>query len=273
MIELSQITLLLQNLGLSKREAEVYLTLLELNEALPSTLAKKLGQKRPTCYLTLEKLQTRGLASSVKKKGVLYYQATKPDRFLEIERSRAQQLEKTLSSLTSALPELLSLHQKYSATPQMSVFYGKEGLIQVMEDTLTSKTELLCWCNGDLALESLKEYYPEYLRRKIKKNLWLKGVSTYDKASLHDKKYGAKELREVYLIPKEEYPIQNEINIYDDKVAIISHTDEIGVIIQNEHIANTQRAIFKLTFERAKELEKKVLTEEDIKYLKGKSKS
>jgi len=74
-------------------------------------------------------------------------------------------------------------------------------------------------------------------------------------------------LREVYLIPKEEFYFDNEINIYDDKVAIISHEDQVGVIIQNEHIANSQRAIFKLAFQHAKELEKSILTKKDIKFL------
>ena len=254
MTDLSQITLLLQNLGLSKREAEIYLALLELNEALPSTLAKKVGQKRPTCYLTLEKLQARGLASSVKKKGILYYQATKPDYFLEKERTRAQELEKTLTSLTSALPELLSLHQKYTATPQMSVFYGKEGLIQVMEDTLNSKTELLCWSNVEVAESTfMKDYHPAYVTKKIRRKIWSKCLFTPDKVAVHLKKQSKKQLREVRFIPKSKYEFENEINIYDDKVSIISHRDQLGVIIQNQAIADSQRALFYLAYENARE--------------------
>ena len=147
----------------------------------------------------------------------------------------------------------------------MSVFEGKEGIMQIMEDTLTSSTDLLCWCNGDLALKALKDYYPIYLKKKVEMKLWLKGVSTYDEASLADKRRGKKELREVYLIPQDKYPIQNEINIYDDKLAIISHEDEVGVIIQNKAIADTQRAIFMMTFEYAKLLEPKILSKEHKK--------
>ena len=55
------------------------------------------------------------------------------------------------------------------------------------------------------------------------------------------------------------YLFKNEINIYDDKVAIISHEDQIGVIIQNKNIADTQRSIFELGFEYAKILEKQKL--------------
>ena len=54
------------------------------------------------------------------------------------------------------------------------------------------------------------------------------------------------EKREVHLVPADKFPMSNEINIYDDKVAIISHKDLMGVIIQNKQIADTQRSIFKL---------------------------
>lgn len=79
---------------------------------------------------------------------------------------------------------------------------------------------------------------------------------------------GKEELREVYLVPKEKFPFENEINIYDDKVAIISHADKVGVIIQNQSIADTQKAIFKLAFEYAQIVESKTLTKEDLLYLK-----
>jgi sugar-specific transcriptional regulator TrmB len=268
MIDPSVLTQLLKNIGFSEKEATVYLTLLELNEALPAGIARKTGLKRPTTYLVLEELQKRGIVSSVKKSGVLYYQASKPEVFLEKERQRMGNVNKTLETLSTALPELQSLHQQYAATPQMSVYYGKEGLIQIMEDSLEAKTELLCWVNSDMALHSiLSDYYPTYIRKKVKNKLWLRGIFGYDKTALLFKKNGKKELREVYLVPKDKFYFDNEINIYDDKISIISHEDEMGVIIQNEHIANTQRAIFNLAFEHAKELEMQILTKDDIDYL------
>ena len=252
---------LFEELGLNETESKVYLALLELEEALPSSIARRAQVKRPTTYVVLEQLKKRGLVSHTKRNGTLYLRAVSPEFILEERKNQNRRLEE-------ALPELLNLNRRYEVMPQMSVFEGHEGIIQIMEDTLTSSTELLCWCNGDLALKSLESYYPIYLKKKVEKNLWLKGVSTYDQASLHDKKYGGKELREVYLIPKDKYPIQNEINIYDDKVAIISHVDEIGVIIQNKHIADTQRAIFMMCFEYAKILEPTLLTKRDKEYLK-----
>lgn len=42
------------------------------------------------------------------------------------------------------------------------------------------------------------------------------------------------------------------LNIYNDKIAILSYTDLVGVIIQNQALADMQRSIFNLSFQIAK---------------------
>lgn len=246
---------LLQKIGFTEKEAQIYLTVLEFNEAIPSTVARRTGIKRANTYQILENLEKRGMLSHVKREGSLFFQAVKPELFIESERKKQEEMKSSLDTLATALPELSSLHL-FPNTPQMAVFKGKSGIIQIMEDTLTTKTELLCWANPEIVFHLLKDYYPSYIEKKVSRKIWLKGIFCYDPIGLHFKNRSKEELREVYLIPKEEYPFKNEINIYDDKVAIISHEDEIGVIIQNQNIANTQRAIFNLGFKYAKLLDK-----------------
>jgi len=254
----------LQRIGLSDKEAAVYLTLLEFQEALPSVISRKSGIKRPTTYVVLAYLEKRGLASHVKRGNSLYYRALNPYALLEDQHKRYSELEKVL-------PELVSLNEKYSATPQMTVFEGREGIVKIMDDTLRTSTELLCWADVALATGTLlKDYYDSYIDTKVRRKIWLRGIFCYDKAALYYKKRGEEQLREVYLIPKDKFPFKNEINIYDDKVAIVSHQDKIGVIIQNKNIADTQRSIFNFGFEYAKILEKDVLTSKDLKYLRSK---
>lgn len=244
-----ELTNILQNIGLTEKEAKIYLTLLELKESLPSVIARKSAVKRPTTYVILDELQKKGIVSHVKKGKFLYFRALHPRALLEDQHDK-------YSALAKAIPELLKLHEKYSATPQMSVFEGEEGLIRIMEDTLTTKTELLCWADASLAVGSLKEYYPNYIAKKVKRGIQLRGIFCRDEVALDLQQREKEELREVYLIPKEKFPFKNEINIYDDKIAIISHHDQIGIIIQNKNIADTQRAIFELGFEYAKMLDK-----------------
>jgi sugar-specific transcriptional regulator TrmB len=248
----------LQTMGFKEKEARVYLALLELNEALPGTLSRKTGVKRSTTYLILEQLERKGLASHIKKMGHLYFQACKPELLIEAQTKKYAKAKTELESLKTILPALSHLHQDLTATPQMSVFRGKEGLIQIMEDTLTVKDKmLLCWANTDLAVNTLlSDYHPSYLKKKIKRKIWSKCLFLNDETGIKLQNRSQKELREVRFIPKDLYYFENEINIYDDKMSIISHKDMLGVIIQNEAIANTQRTIFRFAFEYAKSLGK-----------------
>jgi len=251
----------LENIGLSDKEAKVYLALLEYGEALPSVISRRAGVKRPTTYVILDQLKARGLAAHSKKGDSLYFSALDPYSLVDSQHDKYSALEK-------ALPELLNLNSKYSVTPQMRVFEGKNGLIKMMEDTLTTKTELLCWADVSLATETLlSDYYPEYVKKKVAAEIWLRGIFNYGQKALEYKKNGEKEYREVYLIPNNKFPFKNEINIYDDKISIISHSDNVGVIIQNKSVADTQKSIFEFAFEYAKEVENKILTKTDRKFL------
>lgn len=235
----------LQNIGFSEKESKIYLALLSLKEALPSTVAKKAGTKRPNTYFILEDLAKNGLVSKVKRGGYYHFQAISPNSLIE-------DYYKKYDDLKNSLPELVTLHESYVAQPQMSLFEGERGIIRIMDDTLTTSTEILCWADVELAVTSFKEYYPNYLKKRVEKGIFLKGIFCDDKFARDSKKRSEKELREVCLISKKDYPFKNEINIYDDKVAIISHKDKVGVIITNQNIADTQRSIFKFAFKYAK---------------------
>jgi HTH-type transcriptional regulator, sugar sensing transcriptional regulator len=243
------LTKILQSIGLTEKEAKIYIALLELQESQPSIIAKRANIKRSTAYVLLESLKKRGLVSHCKKNEQTFYRSTNPATLLEYE-------ENKIDSLKESLPEFIALKGKFTITPQMSIYEGKRGLIQIMEDTLTTSTELLCWANPTIVFSLLEDYYPSYIETKVKRKIWLRGIFCADKIGKSFKEKGHEELREVYLIPKKDFPFKNEINIYDDKVAIISHEDQVGVIIQNQNIADTQRAIFELGFKAAKMLDK-----------------
>lgn len=242
----------LQALNFTEKEAKTYLALLELHEALPSVISKKVGLKRPTTYMALEKLLERGLVTCVKKQKVLYYQAIKPEIFLEKEQSRLEDSKSNLSTLTEALPKLYATHENYTKTPQMSVYHGRDGVIQVMEDSLTTKGEILCWSNVEIAESTfLTNYHPSYVKKKVERKIHSKCLFDKSVGAIYLKTQSMKQLREVRFISDSKYKFENEINIYDDKVSIISPRDEIGVIIQNKAIADSQRALFYMAFEKA----------------------
>jgi sugar-specific transcriptional regulator TrmB len=246
----------LKDHGLKSTEAAAYLSLLGLAEATPAQIARNARLPRPTAYLALDTLSQMGLIASVRKQRKLSYRALSP--YMLLERSRDRH-----AALKDAMPELSMLAASAAESrPHMSVFEGPRGLVQMMEDTLGSKTPILYWADMTLVVSSIfKNYWPEYIRKRVERGITTRGILSGDALALEFKKRGTQELREAVLMPKKRFPFKNEINIYDHKVAIISHNDLLGVIIENRNIAETQRSIFEFAYEYAVHLEPQTLKE------------
>ena len=235
---------ILTAIGLTDKEARVYLSLIELGTSLVSQIATKSSINRVTTYDILKRLKIKGLISSTTKNRLKYFTATDPEII-------AAKFEQRAKNLTDAVPNLQRLRGE-TAHPRIQYFEGLEGIKTIYADTLTSKTEILNFSNSEEIRKHWPTYNKDYVEKREKKNIHLKGIIPNDeegkKVKAEDKLYH----REMRLIPKEKYPFTNEINIYNDKVAIISFTDElIGMIIQSKEIANTQRAIFQMTWDFA----------------------
>ena len=70
----------LEELGLSDKEAVVYLALLQFDNAAPSQIAEKTKLNRSTVYVVLESLEKKGLASETNVGKTVHYQAAAPER-------------------------------------------------------------------------------------------------------------------------------------------------------------------------------------------------
>lgn len=249
----------LQKIGLSDKDAEVYLACLELGTQPASVIAKKTGLKRPTTYLILEGLVHKGLVSEYSGTNVKFFTAVQPDYLLHYLEKQRRELQAHERQLTELLPQFHSLANPYSLNPRVRFFDGIEGIEAVMEDTLTSKNPICCYSSIDswFSKDDLKKYIIEYGKKRVfEKKIPLRGI-------ILDTPAGRKYLEEDYppdakmtetrWCPKDIALITSEINIYDNKIAICSlgRHDLIGVIIESEDIANTQRSIFELAWRAA----------------------
>ena len=135
----------------------------------------------------------------------------------------------------------------------MRVFEGSSGLRHVMEDTLTSKGEILCWVDIELVTKKIfKVYWSEYVKKRLQRKVRVRAIMATDQAAISFQTRDRQELRESVLISKSKFPLRGEMNIYNDKIAILSYDEPVGVIIQNRTIAEMQRSIFNLSFEMVK---------------------
>jgi sugar-specific transcriptional regulator TrmB len=236
---------ILKNIGLNEKESKIYLACLELGSSTVSAIAKRAKINRVTAYDVLDRLVEKGFINHITKEKAKYYNPTKPDLVYENTKRKVYDFKKIL-------PELKRL-QGETPHPRVKYFEGIEGIKAIYEDTLSSKTDILNYANS----EEVRHYWPgydeEYVIKRARKKIFLRGIAPLDDAGLKVKSENKKYYRDIKLIPREKHNFTNEINIYDNKVSIISFKGGlIGMIIESAEIAETQRVIFKMVWDYAK---------------------
>lgn len=243
---------ILKNLGMSEKEAQLYLACLELGTGTVIQISRKADVTRGSTYDVLEEMLEKGYVSKIHTDKHMVFSAVDP----EVLKKR---FEDRLRNFELALPELKGLFNK-SSHPKVRYFEGEEGIKRVYEDTLTATTEILNYANSQSIRTFWPDYDDDYVKLRVKKNIFLKGIAPNDDYGKDVKKLDKTCLRETRLMPAKDFQITNEINIYDNKVAITSFGGElIGIIIESREIADTQRGIFKMVWAFA-EMTKKLPT-------------
>ena len=74
----------LEEFGLTKIEAKVYLNLLRLGSTTTGPLVKKTELHRATVYDALKRLMEKGLINFIIKEKTRYFQAADPKHFLDL---------------------------------------------------------------------------------------------------------------------------------------------------------------------------------------------
>lgn len=128
--------LLLRPFGMDKKTETAYRTLLTLGDAPISSIARRSGLKRTSCYHILENLIQMGLATSYEERGVRRFAAEHP--------SRLEQFFQRQTILASRLiPELEKEIHKPGGSPIVRVFEGKEAIKNITEEALKCKGKKL----------------------------------------------------------------------------------------------------------------------------------
>lgn len=234
----------LEKLNLTKREASVYVELLELGETTVEQISRKSKIKRTTVYDVIEELKEKGLIGTTKRKKRTLYYAEDP-RILE------NQLAEKTAVLGSILPQLLSMASHIDKKPEIKYFEGAQGIKNVYQDTLNyPDQEILMWGTTDVFKYFDESYmWDYYLKKRLEKKIWMRAIGQnlgiVQKIQAEDKKY----LRETRLYDFAGLPLEVEINLYGKKkIGIMSFKEGLGLIVESEKIYTTLKTIFELNW-------------------------
>ena len=238
---------ILNSLGLTRTEADVYLAALELGTSLPSHLAIKAKVKRPMLYKLLPDLIGKGLLSEtiIGKRRLLV--AEDPENYFEKKQSELAQLERTL-------PELKALLATASSKPKIAFYEGIGGIKKLYMENLHQKQQILEIVSlekisPEIEFHSSRYYIPERIKRRIPVKILVSGPTKSKAINLKTDPYS---LREVKILDQQLFPVPLDCYIYGDNVSFaVYRTDSepIGVIIRSKEIAATLRSLFNFAWQ------------------------
>lgn len=240
----------IKKLGLSDKEAKVYLSLLELGQASPSEIASYSGVNRATTYIILEELKKKGLATSLEKDKKIHFVAEPPERLKNLFETEERRLKENFSDLKKIIPDLDKLYETRGERPKVRFFEGKEGIASIREDILKTKIVRLYQF---LPLDESYRYSPprkgdyrEEMNKKLK-NISEKTIYFTKRGKIFPPKIGKAEYK---FLSKD---FKTEIVIYGNKISFVNtKAKPIGIIIEDLNIVQTIKIIFEMIWEYIK---------------------
>lgn len=239
----------IKNLGLSEKEASVYLALLQGGQATAYQIAKRSGLKKPTAYVILDGLIERGSVRKFMQGRGSTYIATDPVEIFVEARRRVEQVE-------SVLPQLQALAQSDKKIIRASYFEGMNGIRELYKNLLqktASKTCIGFFAHQNDTPKELRDYWPILNTEMVKQKIKLRGITTKDattKDYLEFKKI-PREFLDLKGLSPDFYSSNVSIEVYDDYTQIVSHRYVQGLLIQNPDIANVMRQIFEMVWKES----------------------
>ena len=155
------------NIGLTNREAEAYLALLQLQEALASEISKRTKESRSHVYETLDSLIAKGLVSYVIKNNRKYFSPAPPERLIGYIKEKEGIIQRIL-------PNLQELFKPQVKKPLVEVYEGKEGIKTVLNDVLKVGKEWLCLGSTGKSKEIIPFYLEHFHKQRIRQKIPLR---------------------------------------------------------------------------------------------------
>lgn len=235
----------LQELGLSEKEAQIYLALLQVDNESIQDLAKRTGINRTTIYPVLETLEKKGLVSEVQIGKKTHYEAAAPERLETFVERQKVILEEREERLKDIIPQIKGLQREKGERPVIKYFEGRDGAISAYEEFYSFDTKEMkegyFVLNSDLLSEVFSEKEFEKFR-EIRKGKKISAHVLYNRKD-GEKKFDSSE-KQVHL--PDSFPVTCDIAIVDDKIIISTLGENVSsLLLRSKDISTTFKSLIK----------------------------
>ncbi len=251
----------IQKMGLSDKEAKVYLYLLTSQGGYPSKVATETRLNRSTVYKILTSLSIKGLATEIEHGKKIFYQ---PEPLRKLEKYIDYQVERAQNAKESAIkimPELEEMFAK-AENPKVSFYKGKEQVIEayLRHVQIEKPYKMTAFANVQYITKFLPEkVFNFYKKEKIRLGITARGVTSSSLSSYQFQKDIYSKVRknirpELRFIPEDIFPFSAEMTMFDNnKVSIIKFDEQnpIAIIIEDKMVHDMMNMLFEYVWKHA----------------------
>lgn len=237
--------------GLSEREADIYLSSMELGPSSVQLISKHAKVNRVSTYNFIEKLIKKGLISTYQDGKKNKYVASEPEALLNLFKQKKIEIQNLEEDFKKDLPEFNSKYNIAQGKPKVRYYEGLDGVVAMNEDTINDNYhEIITVYDFDL----INKYFTSEVRERFQKSRVDKNINIKLIYSAKNENIENDNLRSAFKINSDTYSIPADIAIFGDKVRFISFSNKIsGILIEDKQIAETLKTIFNLAIEKIKQ--------------------
>lgn len=234
---------------LTPSQAEILDFLYQNKEAKASVIAKNINRSRAIVYKEAEELSKMGVLEKIDRPNqVTVYSANHPSNLQKLMEQKEDQIKKDKELLANYLPDIISSFNLINNKPGIRYYEGIEGLSRIYDEILDEGKDFLLLRSAYDPVYK-KEIVPiieNFIKKRVAKNIKVKAITPADTAEANAEN-DARWLMERFWVDKEVYNSPVEIDIFGNKVAILSFGEElIGLIIESRQIAKSLEQLFNL---------------------------
>jgi len=233
----------INNFYLNEKEAKVYLATLELGRSRVSRIAKKAGLNRITAYEVLKRLTEMGIAQSAMYSGIQTFTVVSPEILVE-------KMESRLAVAKNVLPELSLLAASKAHKPAIMFYEGAEGIRSIYEDSLTCKEKIILnVAHPQNLLKTIgKDFFAQYVKKRVRRNIQVNVLLPDTPENKKFKREVKSAMRQIKFFDNKKYLLPNEILIYDNRIALLSFSALIGVVVEDKDIAQSMKSLWQMVW-------------------------
>jgi sugar-specific transcriptional regulator TrmB len=245
---------ILKNIGFSPDQIAIYKTLMEYGKIPASVIASRAKVSRVITYKILGQFVDMGIAEKTEApKSIALFGPKDPEFLRKLIDQKKSEVESFSSACESAIATIKPQYNLLNDKPGIVFYEGLEGVKKVLEDSLYAQTEIYSFIDAESLLENFSEINREYVRKREKMNIPKKTLVADTPVAREYMKNNPNTTKDTQLLQLTAQPFAAEMQIYDNKISYITIGKQegslIGVIIEDERIANMHRYFFECLYE------------------------